>query len=54
MTTGNAQSRATFFRHSAALSLPAVLLSKGVCHNYLDGEGGGGEFRKLEGGHRRK
>ena len=25
---GNAQSRATFFRHSAALSLPAVLLRK--------------------------
>ena len=26
--TGNAQSRATFFRHSAVLSLPAVLLRK--------------------------
>ena len=25
---GNAQSRATFFRHSAVLSLPAVLLRK--------------------------
>ena len=26
--TGNAQSRATFFRHSGVLSLPAVLLRK--------------------------
>ena len=26
--TGNAESRATFFRHSAVLSLPAVLLRK--------------------------
>ena len=26
--TGNGQSRATFFRHSAVLSLPAVLLHK--------------------------
>ena len=32
--TGNAQSRATFFRHSAVLSLPAVLLRK-VPINYL-------------------
>ena len=27
-TIGNAQSRATFFRHSAVLNLPAVLLPK--------------------------
>ena len=27
-TAGNAQSRATFFRHSAVLSLPVVLLGK--------------------------
>ena len=28
LKTGNAQSRATFFRHSGVLSLPAVLLRK--------------------------
>ena len=33
---GNAQSRATFFRHSAALSFPAVLLCK-VSTNEGDG-----------------
>ena len=27
---GNAQSRATFFRHSAVLSVPAVLLRKSL------------------------
>ena len=38
---GNAQSRATFFRHSAVLSLPAVLLRKLATRDFkIRGRGG--------------
>ena len=36
---GNAQSRATFFRHSAVLSLPAVLLRKLVVRDLTQQDG---------------